>query len=175
MSNLYKSTLASAGTAPTGDAVAADVLAGKTFSNASATGVTGTMVNNGAVDVDLTAGQTYTVPAGYHNGQGTVTAPAVAPFIGANKYLDSKISAINDYTDGTTFTVGTSDTVIINTVGKSSVTWRLGSTGTTGGYGIKDGVITSLTFTTTVALDISAYDYVGVRTPSSADSAITVS
>lgn len=73
MSNLYKSTLASAGTAPTGDAVAADVLAGKTFSNASATGVTGTMTNNGAVS----AVAPYTIPEGYHNGEGVVTAPAV--------------------------------------------------------------------------------------------------
>lgn len=79
MSNLYKSTLASAGTAPTGDAVAADVLTGKTFSNASATGISGTMVNNGAVSGTATPSQPYTIPEGYHNGNGKVTATGTTP------------------------------------------------------------------------------------------------
>lgn len=52
---------------------AADVLAGKVI--ATSTGnVTGTMVNNGAVNgsVGLTEDE-YTIPAGYHNGTGKVT------------------------------------------------------------------------------------------------------
>lgn len=74
MSNAYRSVLESGGVTPTGDAVAADVLAGKTFSNANAVGVTGTMVNRGAVSQTLSGGQSYTIPEGYHNGSGTVTA-----------------------------------------------------------------------------------------------------
>ena len=31
------------------------------------------VVNRGAVDVELDEGETYTVPAGYHNGSGSVT------------------------------------------------------------------------------------------------------
>lgn len=59
----------------TGDAAVGDVLAGKTFSNASANGLTGTMPNRGAVNPNLTnQGQQYTIPAGYHNGAGKVTA-----------------------------------------------------------------------------------------------------
>lgn len=73
MSNAYRSVLASGGIAPTGDAVAADVLAGKTFSNANAVGVNGTMVNRGAVSATVSAGQSYTIPEGYHNGNGVVT------------------------------------------------------------------------------------------------------
>ena len=61
------------------DAVAADILYGKkahSISNGSAVAVTGGMTNNGAVSKTLdatTSNQSYTVPAGYHNGSGTVS------------------------------------------------------------------------------------------------------
>ncbi len=55
-----------------GDAVAANVLAGKTFSNDDDTGLIGTMPNNGPSStevVSLTAeGAEYTIQAGYHSG-----------------------------------------------------------------------------------------------------------
>lgn len=57
-------------------ATAGDVLASKIFVNSSGTNVTGTMANNGAVSKTLdatTSNQSYTVPAGYHNGSGTVS------------------------------------------------------------------------------------------------------
>lgn len=76
MANQYRSVLAgAAGTG--GDAVAANVLAGKTFTNDNGFD-TGTMVNNGAVTQTLSAGQSYTIPEGYHNGSGTVSAPALS-------------------------------------------------------------------------------------------------
>ena len=58
------------------DATAGDVLAGKTIVTANGTEVEGTMTNNGAVSVSLDAttnNQSYTVPAGYHNGSGAVS------------------------------------------------------------------------------------------------------
>ena len=59
----------------TGDATAGDVLAGKTFSNASAAGVAGTMPNRGAVT--YTPGTSdQAVAAGYHNGAGKVEGDA---------------------------------------------------------------------------------------------------
>lgn len=80
MSNMYRSVLASGGgVQPTGDAVAADVLTGKTFSNASAVGIAGTMPNNGAVSGQATPSQPYTIPAGYHNGSGVVTGSGAQP------------------------------------------------------------------------------------------------
>lgn len=63
---------------PTGNAAAAQVLTGYTFSNALKRGIAGTMVNRGAVSVSLNAGGTYAVPAGYHNGNGRVTANSLA-------------------------------------------------------------------------------------------------
>ena len=57
-------------------ATAADVLATKVFIAANGTTTTGTMSNNGAVSktLDATTGnQSYTISAGYHNGNGKVT------------------------------------------------------------------------------------------------------
>lgn len=60
------------------DAVAGDILYGKkahSISSGSAVALTGSMANNGAVSKTLDAttnNQSYTVPAGYHNGSGTV-------------------------------------------------------------------------------------------------------
>jgi hypothetical protein len=55
-----------------GDAIAENVLAGKTFSNDNDTGLVGTMTNNGptvAETVNLTTeGAEYTIPKGYHSG-----------------------------------------------------------------------------------------------------------
>lgn len=79
MSNAYRSSLASSAPAPVGDATAADVLTGKTFSGAVGSGVTGTMPNRGAVSGQATPSQPYTIPAGYHNGSGTVTATSAPP------------------------------------------------------------------------------------------------
>lgn len=60
------------------DAVAANILSGKkahSISNGAAIQVTGTMTNNGAVaaTIDGLTTTSYTVPAGYHNGSGTVS------------------------------------------------------------------------------------------------------
>ena len=56
-------------------ATAADVLANKVFVTAAGQETAGTMVNNGAVagTIDGMVATSYTIPAGYHNGSGTVT------------------------------------------------------------------------------------------------------
>ncbi|WP_179013864.1 phage tail protein [Paenibacillus sp. 79R4] len=59
----------------TGNADVGDVLAGRTFSNASAAGLTGTMPNQGAkIITPGTVDQT--IAAGYHNGAGLVKGDA---------------------------------------------------------------------------------------------------
>ena len=62
----------------TGDATVADVLKGKTFSNGTQVGLTGTMENRGAINQTLNAGGSYTIPAGYHNGSGKVKVNSLA-------------------------------------------------------------------------------------------------
>lgn len=55
------------------DITAADLLAGKTAHGADGEALTGTMTNRGAVSGTIaTKAGKYTVPAGYHNGSGTV-------------------------------------------------------------------------------------------------------
>ena len=62
-----------------GTASAANVLSGATFYSNSYTKQTGTMTNNGAVTATISSqGGTYTIPAGYHNGSGKVTASITA-------------------------------------------------------------------------------------------------
>lgn len=62
------------GESPTGNAIEAEVLAGKTFSNDDGTDKVGTMANNGAVTQSLNTGRTsYTIPEGYHSGSGSVS------------------------------------------------------------------------------------------------------
>lgn len=57
-----------------GTATAAQVLTGYTFSNNGNTGLSGSMANRGAVSQTIKAGGSYTIPAGYHNGGGKVSA-----------------------------------------------------------------------------------------------------
>lgn len=70
--------------------VAADVLTGKIVygknaDTGAAVKLTGTMANNGAVTpASLSAGGTYTIPAGYHNGSGKVTAKSLASQTGVD-------------------------------------------------------------------------------------------
>ena len=65
---LSSSNLANA-TATTGD-----VLSGKTFYSGNEDLKTGTMTNRGAWTSSVAAGESVTIPAGYHNGSGKVTA-----------------------------------------------------------------------------------------------------
>ena len=62
----------------TGNVAVGDVLAGKTFSNSREVGLTGTMANNGALNGTVIAGQSYNIPAGYHNGSGKITGASLA-------------------------------------------------------------------------------------------------
>lgn len=64
----------------TGNAADSQVLAGKTYYNTDAkTKRTGTMTNRGAVSPGgLSAGGSYTIPEGYHNGAGKVTANSLS-------------------------------------------------------------------------------------------------
>lgn len=57
----------------TGDATVNQVIQGATFSNASETGLTGTMKNNGAWTASTTGSENVKIPAGYHNGEGYVS------------------------------------------------------------------------------------------------------
>lgn len=118
-------------------AAAADVLTGKVIVAADGSTVAGAMINNGAVTKTLTAAApTYTVPAGYHSGKGTVTitpqsktaTPTKSPQSispDSGKVLSGvTVEAIPEtYQDVTGVTAGAADVlegkVIVNALGES--------------------------------------------------------
>lgn len=84
-------------------AVAADLLSGKTaYVNGSK--VTGTMTNNGAVSQTLNADGSYTIPAGYHNGSGKVTANSLASQTDGDATAANILSGKIAYVDGAKIT-----------------------------------------------------------------------
>ena len=62
-----------------GDAADSQVLVGKTYYNTNPKNKRiGSMVNQGTISQTLNAGGSYTIPSGYHNGSGKVTANSLA-------------------------------------------------------------------------------------------------
>lgn len=79
-------------------ATASEILAPKTaYVNGSK--VTGTMTNRGAITTTITTqGGSYTIPAGYHNGSGKVTASlAVSTISNADLNIATVTESTNDY------------------------------------------------------------------------------
>lgn len=80
------------------NAAAADILKDKT-SWVNGSKITGTMTNQGAKTASLNAGGSYTIPAGYHNGLGKVTANSLASQTAANAIssdiLEGKTAWVN--------------------------------------------------------------------------------
>lgn len=96
------------GTAGSDDttAKAADVLAGASYLGADTDDEagTGTMPNNGAVSESLDAGKSYTVPEGYHNGSGKVTANSLSSQTSANASSGDILSGKTAWVNGSQLT-----------------------------------------------------------------------
>ncbi|RFZ79847.1 hypothetical protein DS742_05140 [Lacrimispora amygdalina] len=85
----------------TGDAADSQVLAGKTYYNTNPKiKRTGSMVNQGAVSQALNAGGSYTVPSGYHNGSGKVTANSLASQTPGNAGPGAILTGYNAWVNG---------------------------------------------------------------------------
>lgn len=112
----------------TGNATAAQVLAGSTFSNATANGLTGTMTNRGAVSQNITTQNgSYTIPAGYHNGLGIIKA-VFANLIASNIRNSVNIGGVvGTLNEGPNYATGTA----VSTSSNSTVTTRSGNTNQT--------------------------------------------
>lgn len=65
---------------------------------------TGTMPNRGAVSQALNAGDSYTVPQGYHNGSGKITANSLASQTPANAVAANLTSGKTAWVNGTKVT-----------------------------------------------------------------------
>lgn len=107
-----------------GDAATSDVLSGKTFYSNSTQMQTGAMTNNGAVTQALDCGDSYTVPEGYHNGSGTVSANSLASQTGVDSGMssieaDKMVSGYQGWVDGQKVT-GTFEPDTVNNTAMST-------------------------------------------------------
>ena len=66
--------------------------------------LTGTMLNRGAISSTLNCGQTYTIPAGYHNGSGKVTANSLASQTSATANANNISNGVTAWVNGTKIT-----------------------------------------------------------------------
>ncbi len=66
--------------------------------------ITGTMANKGAVSQDLNCGGSYTIPAGYHNGSGKVTANSLASQTDATAAAGQILSGYTAWVKGSKIT-----------------------------------------------------------------------
>lgn len=85
-------------------AEAADVLSGKVIVDADGNPITGTMTDNGAKTAALNCGGSYTIPAGYHNGSGKVTANSLASQTPATASAAQILSGQTAYVNGSKIT-----------------------------------------------------------------------
>jgi len=81
-----------------------DVLAGKVIVGADGEPLTGTMANNGAVSQALNAGGSYTIPTGYHNGSGKVTANSLSSQTSGTSTATQILSGYTAWVNGSKIT-----------------------------------------------------------------------
>ena len=84
-------------------ATAAQILSGKT-AYVKGSKVTGTMTNQGAKTSSLNCGGSYTIPAGYHNGSGKITANSLASQTSATATASDIISGKTAWVNGSKLT-----------------------------------------------------------------------
>ena len=133
----------------TATATAAQILSGQTaWVNGSK--ITGTMVDRGAVTKTLNAGGSYTIPAGYHNGSGKVTANSLASQTQATATADNITAGKTAYVNGKLITGNGAD---IKASYPSPYTLNLTKSNW---YRTSDNVYT--TYSDIIGLDISNYN-----------------
>ena len=84
-------------------ATAAQILSGKT-AYVKGSKVTGTMANQGAKTSSLNCGGSYTIPAGYHNGSGKITANSLASQTSATATAAKILSGYTAWVNGSKIT-----------------------------------------------------------------------
>ena len=83
---------------------ASDLLTGKSANDSNGEKVNGTMPNNGAKTASLNCGGSYTIPKGYHNGSGKVTANSLSSQTSANATAKDIIKGKTAWVNGSKLT-----------------------------------------------------------------------
>ena len=94
-----KITVSSLSSQTQANATAAQILSGRT-AWVNGKKVTGTMTNQGAKSTTLNAGGSYTIPAGYHNGSGKITAASLSSQTQANATASDIVSGKTAWVNG---------------------------------------------------------------------------
>ena len=109
------------------DAVAEDLLINKTaWVNGEI--ITGSMTDNGAVSIVLNAGESYTVPSGFHNGEGIISSQNLESQTAADATAEDVLSPKTAWVNGEkiTGTIPTSSLDIVRINSGNDVTLPAG-------------------------------------------------
>lgn len=142
-----------------GTATEADVLSGKTFTNESGVGISGSMKNNGAINKTITPSksqQTYTIPAGFHDGSGKVVVDAIPSTYASAKSGSGSYTA---WSNSSQTSLGKKNTYTINT-GLNSITsygFRTNSNISVISSSVSGGTITFTLATPNTDASVSVY------------------
>ncbi|MDR2024517.1 MAG: hypothetical protein LBQ71_15010 [Hungatella sp.] len=83
---------------------APEILAGKVIVDKDGNPLIGTMTNHGAITQTLNAGGSYTIPSGYHNGSGKVTANSLSSQTSATATASQILSGQTAWVNGSKIT-----------------------------------------------------------------------
>ena len=109
---------------------ASDLLTGKSANDSNGEKVNGTMPNKGAVTASLNCGGSYTIPAGYHNGSGKVTANSLASQTSANAAAKDIIKGKTAWVNGSKLT----GTATVESLGGMPILYSVTMNGIANGY-----------------------------------------
>ena len=103
------------------NATAAQILSGYT-AYVKGSKVSGSMTNRGAVTSSLNCGASYTIPAGYHNGSGKVTANSLASQTSVTATAAQILSGYTAWANGSKLTGTATQGVNLEQISMTSVT-----------------------------------------------------
>ena len=139
-----------------GNAAVGDVLSGKTFSNANSNKLTGTMPNKGKVDYQMPINGSFTIPAGYHDGTGSIFQSITTK--GSETFTPGTANqtvASGRYLTGTQTILGDANLVAGNIKNGVSIFGVIGSAAIPGGTAGAAQILAGYTFINSAGVEVT--------------------
>ena len=139
-----------------GNAVVGNVLSGKTFSNANSNKLTGTMPNRGKVDYQMPINGSFTIPAGYHDGTGSIFQSITTK--GSETFTPGTANqtvASGRYLTGTQTILGDANLVAGNIKNGVSIFGVIGSAAIPGGTAGAAQILAGYTFINSAGVEVT--------------------
>ena len=140
------------------DAIAEDIIINKT-AWINGVKVTGTMVDNGSVSSTLNAGESFSIPAGYHDGTGSIEAKSLADQTIADAVADNLLIDKTAWVNGTKITGSMPDNGTISTTLSAGESYTIPS-----GYHSGSGVIETKSLSSQTQGDAKSEDILSAKT-----------